>query len=588
MVDQSAIARVLGIETSYVDLRNGNTRFLPQQIALFAQGATASTYSSDRWEASGSDAAGKRYGYGSPIHLAMLELMPPNGNGVGTIPVTVYPLSDADGATAAAGSITPSGTATATKSYKVKVSGILSNGFTIAAGAIDVTEVCRVMGEAIQDIAKMPVLVDWTYGSPSAGSCQQGTGGTTGDGTVTGLAVTAGESPVPGVWTLTCTAAATDSGTFELVDPNGVVVDSAITVAVAETNCGGLAFTVADGTTDYAVGNYFLLTVSATAVEVEAKWAGETGNDIVLEVIDELEDLTFTIVQPTGGATNPTVDAAIAKVGSRWETLALNALNYDDTTALDTFQTWGEGRWAETVMKQLAVIVGNTEESRGTATVITSARTDDRINVQVVCPGSPNLPFVVAANTLARVAVMANNNPPTDYGALPLTGIEAGDDSVQWLDPDRNAAIRAGSSTIEVHDGVPQIGDIVTMYAPEGESPPGYRFLVDIIKLQNVSYNLQIEFGSLEWAGAPLIADRQPTRNENARRAKDATGRIWGILDGLAKDAILADYATAKEGSYAVINSQNARRLDMTVLCPLSGNTTIKSIALKFGFNYGG
>ena len=110
-VDASAKARVVGITTEYRDLRAGNVLYLPQRIAVFAQGASAVPYSTEKWQATSAGAGGSRYGFGCPIHDILRELFPVNGDGVGTIPVTVYPLEDAAGATPAVGDVTPSGTA---------------------------------------------------------------------------------------------------------------------------------------------------------------------------------------------------------------------------------------------------------------------------------------------------------------------------------------------------------------------------------------------------------------------------------------------------------------------------------------------
>ena len=78
--------------------------------------------------------AAQLYGFGSPIHLAALQLLPVNGDGVGTIPVTVYPLDDAGTGVAATGDITPSGAATGAASFVVKINNIASAQFTVADG----------------------------------------------------------------------------------------------------------------------------------------------------------------------------------------------------------------------------------------------------------------------------------------------------------------------------------------------------------------------------------------------------------------------------------------------------------------------
>ena len=90
-IDASAVARVVGIKTEFVDLRAGAAILLPQRIALVGQGSTAATFATTKRRVTSSTEVGQLYGFGSPVHLAALQLLPLNGDGVGSIPVTVYP-----------------------------------------------------------------------------------------------------------------------------------------------------------------------------------------------------------------------------------------------------------------------------------------------------------------------------------------------------------------------------------------------------------------------------------------------------------------------------------------------------------------
>lgn len=84
-------------------------------------------------------------------------------------------------------------------------------------------------------------------------------GGNTGNGTLG--AVTVGNEAITGTYVLTITAAAANGGTFSVVDPNGAAVgDGAVGQAFA---AGGLAFTLADGSTDFAEGDAFTIVVNA-------------------------------------------------------------------------------------------------------------------------------------------------------------------------------------------------------------------------------------------------------------------------------------------------------------------------------------
>lgn len=193
----------------------------------------------------------------------------------------------------------------------------------------------------------------------------------------------------------------------------------------------------------------------------------------------------------------------------------------------------------------------------------------------------------MAARQLARIAKVANNNPPTDYGSQRATGLTPGDDSVQWDYAQRDQAVKAGSSTIVVKDRVVNIGDVVTFYRPEGDPLPAYRHVVDLVKLQNVIFNIDLIFNREEWDGAPLIPDDQPTVNPNARKPLSAKAAVGDKLDSLVLNAIISDAKTAKKNTAAVIDPGNPKRLNLTVPVQLSGNTNIIDVALQFGFFFG-
>lgn len=486
-VDASAVARVLGISTQFRNLRTQQVLFLPQRIAVVGQGNTASTYALDRSQVTSALEVGQTYGFGSPLHRMVAELLPSNGDGVGTVPVTVYPLEDHGSGVAAAGDITPAGTATATGTYRARIGGVESQAFTLATGDT-VADAVAALTSAINGTLDMPVLA----------------------------------------------------------------VDNA-----------------------------------SASCDLTAKWAGETGNDVAIEIIGPSLGITFAVSAMASGATNPDITTALARVGETWETMFLNGLGMSDSTALDAFQTWNEGRWQATAAKPAVVFAGETDAVLATATATTAARNTDRTNVQLVAPGSDEPPWAVAARQVSRIARRANNNPAHGYGGLIATGIEPGADDEQWTYTQRDVAVKAGSSTVEVVDGQVKIGDVVTMYAPTGDPDPAYRYVVDIVKLQNIIYNLALIFAADDWADAPLIPDDQPTTNPTAKKPRMAVAAVNATLDGLGLAAIISDTASAKEATTATIDAQNAKRINIGVTVALSGNTNIKSVDLNFGFFYG-
>jgi phage tail sheath gpL-like len=485
-VDASAVARVLGIQTVFKDLRGGQVINLPQSIGVVGQGATASTYTTTKAQYTSAFDVGTAYGFGSPIHLAAMQLFPSNGDGVGTIPVWFYPLEDDGSGVAAAGDITPGAPATADASYIFRINNIDSTAVTITASD-SVATMCTAITAAINAVVEMPV----------------------------------------------------------------VAVDS------------------------------------TTTVDFTSKWKGASANDIYVEVVGTSTSVTFAITQATGGLVNPDVDTALDQVGDVWQTMFLNCMEIADTTSLGKYSTFGEGRWGALVRKPCVVFTGNTEAVVATAITVSDARKTDRTNSQLVAPGSNDLPFVVAARQLARIAVVANNNPPVDYGSRAATGLTPGTDAQQWTYAQQDQAVKGGSSTVIVKDSVINIGDVVTFYHPSGDPTPAYRYVVDIVKLQNIIFNLDLIFNTAEWDGAPLIPDDQPTSNRSAKKPKTAVAAVAALVDNLGLAAIISDPATAKASIQAEIDSTNPKRLNLVVTVQLSGNTNIKSIDLEFGFYFG-
>lgn len=489
-IDPNAVARVLGIKTEFRDFREGGVLFLPQRIAVFGQGATAATFSTDKRQVFSAGEAGAVYGFGSPIHLAVRELLPANGDGVGTLPVTVYPVAAAGGAVAAAGDITPAGAVTKAGAFRIVINDIASAEFVVAIGDTDA----------------------------------------------------------------------------DIVDKMLVALNANINMPMTGTD-------------------------NATDLGLTAKWAGASGNDLTVAVTGPDDTgVTFGITQPAGGLVNPgatELNAALNQVGNVWETIAVNCFDPNDTTILDTFDTFGEGRWGVLVHKPLGFFRGNGEADVATSNAVPDARPTDRSNVQISTPGSNALPCVIAARAVARIAPRAASNPPFDYGSLPLDTLVPGADGSQWDYLKKDTAVKAGNSTTDVVDNEVRLSDVVTHYKPIGEEPPAYRFWVDIVRLQNIIFNIALEFEGAEWDGAPLIPDGQPTVNPAAKTPSMAKADAGLIIDSLGLNAILSDPATAKKNTQAEIDSGNPKRLNLCVPVQLSGNTNVKSTDLKFGFFFG-
>ena len=486
-IPQSYLAGAVGVKTEFQDLSQ-SARLLPMRVGLVGQGTTAASgYSLDKRRVFSALEVGQVYGFGSPVHLAAMELLPANGDGIGAIPLTIYPLDD--GTTASAGDITPTtGPQTETEEYVVKINEVRSEPIVIPAGTAAGDTVALIVA-GVNAVNEMPMIA------------------------------------------------------------------------------------VADGT---------------TKVDFTAKWKGQSGNDLFIEIEGTVSGITFTITQPTGGAGNPDVQDALDQLGEDWETLLLNCLDIADTTNLAKFSTVGEGRWQPIKPKPFIAFTGNTEADAATAVTVPDSRPTDRVNAQLVAPGSRELPNVVAARELARIAKIANENPPVDYALQRADGLVPGADADQWDYIERDFALKKGSSTIEVIDSVVNLSDTATFYHPTGDPTPAWRYVVDIIKVMNVVYNVRLIFEDPEWAGAVLIPSGQATSNPRAKTPSMAKAEIARMLDSLEDIAIVSDAAFAKSTIVADISAINPKRLDISFTYKISGNTNQISIDARWGFYFGG
>lgn len=488
-IPANTVARTIGIKTEFQQLRGNNNAFiLPQRVAVVGVGSSSVSYSTtESRTVTSSLQAGQIFGFGSPVHLAVRQLLPDIGEGVGQIPVTVYPVAQTGDA--ATGTITVTGTKVGSTTYFVRVGNHLTTSITIA-DATSVADTATAIANAINANVNMPV-----------------------------------------------TAAA-----------------------------------------------------AAGVVTLTSKHTGLSANSITFAVLspDGLGGLTFALAAMSGGTGTPALTDALNLIGQTWETLIVNCFTESDTTAIDAISTWGEGRWgALNHMPAVSFVGSRTTSPSDLGTNLTNTRRTQRTNALVAVPGSNDLPWEIAAGAVAQVANLAQINPPHDYGGRALPNLVAGGANQQWDFDDRNVAVTTGVTTTEVINGQLSLSDTVTFYRPANEPNPGYRFVVDIIKLQNIIYNIALRFNSSDWNGAPLIPDGQFSSNRTAKSPKLARSLLNGLTISFGDEAIISDPDFTNTNTVVAINSTNSKRLDVTYPVKLSGNTNQVAVDLDFGFFFG-
>lgn len=161
-VPSEQISKILGYQLAagnFADI----TPNLPQKVAIFAEANTANqgTLNTNGVEVTSAAQAGKLYGFGSPIHSIMRILRPVQGGGIDGVPTVVYAQAAAVGSVAKVLTITPTGTATASATHTVVVSGRRSvdgqsYNFVVAEGDDDEAVAAKIE-DAINAVLGSPV-----------------------------------------------------------------------------------------------------------------------------------------------------------------------------------------------------------------------------------------------------------------------------------------------------------------------------------------------------------------------------------------------------------------------------------------------
>ncbi|MCX6624683.1 MAG: head decoration protein [Acidobacteria bacterium] len=107
--------------------------------------------------------------------------------------------------------------------------------------------------------------------------------------------VTLGVAAVPGSYVLTCKTKASNAGVFTVVDPRGLPLPD-LTVAVAYAG-NHLNCTLADGSTDFEVGDKFTIAVSVASEIGEFNPAASDGLQFAAGVLMEAADASVAAKQ---------------------------------------------------------------------------------------------------------------------------------------------------------------------------------------------------------------------------------------------------------------------------------------------------
>lgn len=205
------------------------------------------------------DASAPFSAYGLPAKLSSGKYVPFSGSEAATalegLLVRPFPTAVGSATVQSLGTSTPNQTGEVCDILKRGYMTVqLNGGATVAKGGQAYIRVSNAAsGKPIGGIegANDPLSQTGTSAAKS--------GGNTGDGTMGTVTVASGTTA--GVYALRIVTAATNAGFFEVTGPDGKIVGTG-NVAAAFSG-GGLSFTLADGATDFVVGDGFDITVTS-------------------------------------------------------------------------------------------------------------------------------------------------------------------------------------------------------------------------------------------------------------------------------------------------------------------------------------
>lgn len=497
-VGTERISQVVGYKITKGNFSE-STPNLPQRVALLGEANTANQADLDTTpkEITSAQQAGKLYGFGSPIYMAMRILRPVNGGGIGGIPVIVYPQEEAVGATAKVLEITPVGVANGNGTHSLKVAGR------------------------------------------------------------TGL-----------------------DGTF--YDINIVEGDTASEISSkiedAINNVLGCPFTAES--TEYSAST-------------TSKWKGKTADDLTITVDTGEDDLgiTYTVEESQAAAGTPAIADALTAFGNEWNTIVLNTYGTVSNimTALEQFNGIPDplnptGRYTGIIMKPFIAVTGSTVEDPSS---ITDTRDADVTIAIAPAPLSAGLPLEAAANMTLLLARQAQDTPHLDvanrsYPDMPVPtsiGLMADYD-------ERDRIVKKGCSTVDIISGRYAVQDFVTTYHPEGEIPPQFRYVRNIMIDLNIRYGYYL-LEQINVVGHVLAADDDLVSASNVIKPKGWKGILSSFFDSLVARALIVTSDFSFESLTVDISSTNPDRFETFYRYKRTGFARIASTTAEAGFNFG-
>ena len=335
------------------------------------------------------------------------------------------------------------------------------------------------------------------------------------------------------------------------------------------------SFTIAAGTDEDGLATAMVAAIDADAtlpvtaavngtttsqVDITAKSDGPWGNDIsirfnILAGESLPTGVTAAVTDMSGGAGVPDIGDALNGLGTGdnanedFFTDVVHGYG-NETATLDAISAYvGAGNdfiglYDKLVHRPFRVLQGDTGAGSGGFTAVRAiadadARKLDRASGVVSVPGSASHPAEIAAQAIGVMARTNNDRAEQSYIGLVLTGIDPGPTGDRWTSDydNRDIAVRSGVSPTLVANGAVTLQNVVSFYHPDNVpvDSNGYRSMRNISIIQNMLFNVALNFEQEKWQGISIVEDTARVGNATSRQKARDTDSVIDDLVALAR-----------------------------------------------------
>lgn len=338
-----------------------------------------------------------------------------------------------------------------------------------------------------------------------------------------------------------------------------------------------------------------------------AKSKGPWGDDITVSVVSAPSGVVTAVTAMAGGAGVPDVEAALAALGTgdganeSFFTDVTHGYGADSTT-LDAILAYvgagneAVGLYGNTVSRPFRVLIGDTTPGSSGLTdliTLTDGRVLDRASGVVAVPGSATHPAEIAAQATGHMARINQDRAAQHYVGTVLIGVDPGAKADRWTSEynNRDTAVQSGISPTLVKNGVVTLQNVVSFYRPDNVpvASNGYASMRNISILQNLLYNIRINFEQERWQGISIVADTaqvvNTTDRQKARDVDAVKDDLVALAHAFAGRAWLyeAGFTVGKlKETGAVTIRQGGLGFDCVLSVLLSGEGGILNTVIEF------